>query len=58
MVRKKKDYFILEFFKSGPFILLIVMAFLIILGAYLTNHKKDVVKMREDVIYIAPGTRH
>lgn len=50
----KRDYFILEFFKSGPFILLLILALLIFLGMYFTNHHKDVVKMREDVIYISP----
>jgi hypothetical protein len=50
----KKDYFILEFIKSGPFILLLSLAFLILLGVYLSNRHQNTVKMREDVLYIAP----
>jgi hypothetical protein len=50
----KKDYFIIELIKSGPFILLIIIVLLILLGFYISNHNKDTVQMKEDVIYVAP----
>jgi len=50
----KKDYFIIELIKSPPFLLLLILAFLIILGIVITNHRQDTVKMKEDVLYIAP----
>ena len=50
----KKDYFILELIKSGPFLLLVILALLILLGISISNHHKDTVKMKEDVLYIAP----
>lgn len=50
----KKDYFILEFLKSGPFLLLLILAILIFLGIAISNHNKDTVQMKEDVIYISP----
>lgn len=50
----KKDYFIIELFKSGPFILLIILIFLIILGMYFSGQRSDSVQMKEDVMYIAP----
>jgi hypothetical protein len=51
----KKDYFILELFKSAPFILLLILAFLIFVGMYISNRSSNVVKMREEVIYISPN---
>ena len=50
----KKDYFIIELIKSGPFILLMIIVFLILVGVYFSNHHKDTVVMKEDVMYIAP----
>ena len=50
----KKDYFIIELIKSTPFKMLIVLALLILLGVVIANHKKDSVKMKEDVLYVAP----
>ena len=50
----KKDYFIFELIKSPPFLLLIILALLILLGIAISNRNKDTVKMKEDVIYIAP----
>lgn len=50
----KKDYFFLELIKSGPFILLMIIVFLILLGFYISNHNKNTVVMKEDVMYIAP----
>jgi hypothetical protein len=51
----KKDYFILEFIKSPPFLLLLILTVLILLGIIISNHKKDTVKMKEDVLYVAPS---
>jgi len=50
----KKDYFIIELIKSPPFILFLILTVLILLGIVISNHRKDTVKMKEDVIYIAP----
>lgn len=50
----KKDYFILEFIKSGPFLILIILALLIFLGIVLSNRHRDRVQMKEDILYVAP----
>jgi len=50
----KKDSFILELIKSGPFILLVIIILLILLGIAISNHHKNIVKMKEDVLYVAP----
>jgi hypothetical protein len=50
----KKDYFIVELIKSPPFILLLILAVLILLGIVISNRHKDKVRMKEDVIYVAP----
>jgi hypothetical protein len=50
----KKDYFIIELIKSTPFKMLIILALLILLGVVIANRKKDSVKMKEDIMYIAP----
>jgi hypothetical protein len=50
----KKDYFILELLKSGPVRLLLILAFLIILGIIIANRHNASVQMKEDVIYVAP----
>jgi hypothetical protein len=54
----KKDYFVFEFIKSGPFMLLLIVVLLIILGIVISNHHKDSVKMKEDVIYVAPKPKN
>ena len=54
----KKDYFIIEFIKSGPFILLLILAILILTGILISNHHKKAVQMKEDVLYIAPKTKN
>ncbi len=53
----KKDYFIIEFIKSGPFILLLVLAILILIGILISNHRERTVQMKEDVLYIAPSPK-
>jgi hypothetical protein len=50
----KKDYFILELIKSPPFLLLLILALLILLGLVIANHDKSTVQMKEDVLYVAP----
>jgi hypothetical protein len=54
----KKDYFIIEFIKSGPFLLLLILAVLILLGILISNHHQDMVKMKEDVLYVAPKPKN
>jgi len=50
----KKDYFFLELIKSGPFLLLLILAILITIGVLIGNHRRDVIKMKENVLYVAP----
>jgi hypothetical protein len=54
----KRDYFILEFIKSGPFLVLIIFVVLILLGVFISNRRKEAVRMKEDVIYIAPAKKN
>lgn len=54
----KKDYFIIEFIKSGPFILLLILAILILAGILISNHHEKAVQMKEDVLYIAPKPKN
>jgi hypothetical protein len=51
----KKNYFILEFIKSGPFLLLLTLALLILLGVMISQHRRDIIKMKENVLYVAPA---
>jgi hypothetical protein len=53
----KKDSFFFEFIKSGPFILLLVLAILILIGILISNHHEKAVQMKEDVLYIAPSPK-
>lgn len=50
----KKDLFIVELIKSPPFIIFIILALLITIGVMVASHKEKVVKMKEDVLYVAP----
>lgn len=50
----KKDYFILELIKSGPFMLLVILVLIIVLAVTVANHNKHTVQMKEDVMYVAP----
>jgi len=50
----KKNYFVLELLKSGPFLLLLIIAIVIVLGIIISNHHKETVKMKENVMYVAP----
>jgi hypothetical protein len=50
----KKDYFIFELLKSGPVRLLLILAFLIVLGIIIANRHNARVQMKEDVLYVTP----
>ena len=54
----KKDSFFIEFIKSGPFILLMILAVLIVLGILISNHKEKAVQMKEDILYVAPKPKN
>jgi len=54
----RRDSFFIEFIKSGPFILLIILAVLILLGILIVNHKEKTVQMKEDVLYIVPKQKN
>jgi len=58
ILEMKKDYFILELIKSGPFLLLLILALLIVMGILISNHKSNTVKMKEDVLYVAPAPKN
>jgi hypothetical protein len=49
----KKEYFLWELIKSGPFILLVILVLIIVLAVTLANHNRPV-QMKEDVMYVAP----
>jgi len=53
----KKDYFIIELIKSGPFMLLMAIVILILLGIVISNMHEKTVQMKEDVMYVAPKTK-
>jgi hypothetical protein len=50
----KKDSFFFEFIKSGPFILLLILAIIILLGIMISNRHEKSVQMKEDILYISP----
>jgi hypothetical protein len=51
----RKNLFIVELIKSPPFLIFIILALLITIGVILANHKEKVVKMKEDILYVAPN---
>jgi hypothetical protein len=53
----KKNYFFLELLKSGPFLLLLILAILILLGIFITNRHQNTIQMKEDVLYVAPAPK-
>jgi hypothetical protein len=55
--KMKKDSFLLEFVKSGPFLLLLILAVMILLGIVIANHHRETVKMRENVLYVSPNPK-
>jgi hypothetical protein len=54
----KKDYFILELIKSGPFLLLVILALLILLGILISDRHKHTEQMKEDILYVAPKPKN
>jgi uncharacterized membrane protein len=50
----KKDSFLFEFIKSGPFKVFIALILLIAIGVYISKCQERKVQMKEDVIYIHP----
>jgi cell division protein FtsL len=55
----KKHFFVVELIKSPPFLMLLVLALLIAIGVMIANHKQksNVIKMKEEVIYVHPETK-
>jgi uncharacterized membrane protein len=50
----KKDIFIIELIKSGPFKALIILVLIIAMGVAISKCKEKKVQMKEDVLYIHP----
>lgn len=50
----RRNSFIIELIKSTPFKILVILAFLIIVGVIIANRHERSVQMKEDVLYIAP----
>jgi hypothetical protein len=50
----KRNSFLIELIKSGPFRILIIIALLIIIGIMISNRRERAVQMKEDVLYIPP----
>jgi len=53
----KKDLFIIELIKSGPFRILMVLVLLIVIGVTISKCKEKKVRMKEDVLYIHPKSK-
>jgi hypothetical protein len=53
----KKDLFILELIKSGPFRILMVLVLLIVIGVTISKCKEKKVQMKEDVLYVQPKAK-
>jgi hypothetical protein len=50
----KRNLFIVELVKSPPFLIFIILALLITIGVVLAGRREKAVKMKEDILYIAP----
>jgi hypothetical protein len=50
----KKDLFIVELIKSGPFKVLIILILFIAIGVAISKCREKKVLMKEDVIYVHP----
>jgi hypothetical protein len=57
MIEMKKDIFIIELIKSGPFRLLLILIMLIVIGVHVSKCKARKVQMKEDVLYIHPKSK-
>jgi hypothetical protein len=50
----KKDLFIFDLIKSGPFRILIILILFIVIGVAISKCKERKVLMKEDVLYVHP----
>jgi hypothetical protein len=50
----KKDFFIFELIKSGPFRVLIIFILLIAMGVTISKCREKKVIMKEEVLYVHP----
>jgi len=50
----KKDLFIFELIKSGPFRVLLILILFIAIGVTISKCREKKVLMKEDVIYVHP----
>jgi hypothetical protein len=50
----KKDIFLFELIKSGPFRVLIILVLLILMAVSISKCNEKKVQMKEDVLYIHP----
>jgi hypothetical protein len=50
----KKDLFIIELIKSGPFRLLLILVIFILVGVGISKCKEKKVQMKEDILYVHP----
>jgi hypothetical protein len=57
MSEMKKDLFVVEFIKSGPFRLLLLLIMIIVIGVHVSKCKARKVQMKEDVLYIQPKSK-
>jgi hypothetical protein len=53
----KKDIFIIELIKSGPFRILLFLIMFILMGVYISKCREKQVQMKEDVLYIHPKSK-
>lgn len=54
----KKYSFILEFLKSGPFILVFILIILVLLGILMSGKGHQSVQLKENVIYVVPKSKN
>jgi len=54
-LKMKKDSFLIELIKSGPFRILIIIVLMIILGVIISHRKEKAVRLKEDILYIPPN---
>lgn len=50
----KKNYFLIELIKSGPFRMLIIIILIITLIVVISNRREKIVRMKEDTLYLHP----
>jgi hypothetical protein len=50
----KKDIFLFELIKSGPFKIFIALVLIIVMGVTISKCKEKRVLMKEDILYVHP----